>query len=94
MSSKIKFCKSSSGKIWYIYGFHFKPISNKWEHCVVCYDRVTVWKKKNKLYIIEVDESVKDMYLSSDTKDHIMAETILQATFKSSPKKLVKGREL
>jgi len=86
--STVKFCKSKSGE-WLLFGFLFQP-KQAWRACIVCYNKDKMYKKKNNMYILEVASTVKDMYLSDNEGDNIMAESILKAEFKKSKKILLK----
>lgn len=80
--SKIKYCKATRSRNWYVFGFQFAPVKYKYRAGIVCYDANKVWTKKMNMYIVEADAAVKDMLFSDDKKNNILATTILDSELK------------
>lgn len=74
--ANIKYCKSEKSNIWYVFGFKFNSI-HIFKNCIVCYDKVKIWKKRNNMILIEADEAFKDMLFSNDKKSVMLATTTL-----------------
>ena len=87
--ASIKYCRShKSQNVWYIYGFKFSPIE-VYRRSIVCYDDTKVWKKTNKMYIVEADEKIKEMLFSSDQKNKNLAVVMLNQCIKNDTTVLI-----
>jgi len=88
--ANIKYCRTVSTNAWYVFGFNYnEPNIPYFKRGIYCYNKSTVYRKRNKMYVIEASEDIKKLLFSIDESNVTVATSILNAELKKSEKVII-----
>lgn len=89
--ANIKYCRTVSvSSSWYVFGFNFNdPMAPRYKRGIYCHLRGKLYKRTNRMYLIEASEDIKKLLFSENVSDRNVAISILNAELSKSDKQII-----